>query len=128
MYNGMRTDGDEIIVFGKQPFLHICEKCGKIDILDSKTAFDQGWDYPGINGILPESQFGVIGPRTCGNCSIDDTLWWALEVEKRSVDELTDKQLKTFLVILGEPDVLRIYDDTDVKLSIEEESDDLFYK
>lgn len=25
---------------------HICEVCGKIEVIDSDLAFDEGWEYP----------------------------------------------------------------------------------
>ena len=40
-----------------------------------QEAFDQGWDYPPRMGI-----YGVISPRTCGKCSITDTVWWKLNI------------------------------------------------
>ena len=79
--------------------LHICEVCGKTEVLDSDEAYRLGWDYPPNMGA-----FGVVSPRTCGSCGIQDTLWWALQVEKKQVGELTDSQRETLMRILGEPD------------------------
>lgn len=31
-------------VFGNKPFRHICECCGKVEILTSKEAYDKGWE------------------------------------------------------------------------------------
>lgn len=31
-------------------FLHICECCGKREIISSAEAFEKGWDYPGEDG------------------------------------------------------------------------------
>ena len=59
-------------------YWHICDGCGKRELLSSKEAFEQGWDYPGPDGIYKENHnygFGVIAPRTCGDCS---TYVWRL--------------------------------------------------
>ena len=61
-------------------FRHICEVCDVDEILTPEAAFKSGWDYPPKMG-----QFGVISPRTCGHCSINETLWWALRSEERRV-------------------------------------------
>ena len=50
----------------KKTLKHICEVCGKVEILTSKQAFDAGYDYPGEGAIYPTSIFGVLSPRTCG--------------------------------------------------------------
>ena len=42
--------------------IHICEVCGKTEILTPKEAFNEGWDYPPRMG-----GFGIVGPRTCGD-------------------------------------------------------------
>lgn len=78
--------------------LHVCEVCGKTEVLDSDDAFEQGWDYPPNMG-----KFGVVSPRTCGDCSMEKTLWWALAVEKKRPEDLSDRQRETLLRILGEP-------------------------
>lgn len=56
----------------EQKYIHICEVCGKTEILTPEEAFEDGWDYPPKMGA-----FGLVSPRTCGNCGIMDTLWWA---------------------------------------------------
>lgn len=90
-------------VFGNRPFLHICECCGKREILTAKEAFDQGWDYPGEGGLFPESAFGIVGPRTCGECPITETLWFSLVTKKSKVDELSDRHRETLRRIQQEP-------------------------
>ena len=77
---------------------HICEVCGKEEILDSETAFYDGWDYPPRMG-----EFGVVSPRTCGNCGIDKTLWWEMMCNKTPVSELSKNHWETLNRILGEP-------------------------
>lgn len=83
--------------------VHVCEVCGKSEILNSEDAFQAGWDYPPRMGA-----FGVVSPRTCGGCSINDTLWWALMVDKVSVDDLDVKQRETLKRILGEPETVLV--------------------
>lgn len=59
-----------------RPFWHYCEVCGKKDFITAKEALDAGWDYPPHFG-----EFGLLGPRTCGNCSLKDTLFWKVHTE-----------------------------------------------
>ena len=79
--------------------IHICEVCGKIEILTPEEAFNEGWDYPPRMG-----GFGIVGPRTCGDCPINLTVWWALVSEKKSVSELSQQQRETIKRIQGEPE------------------------
>lgn len=79
-------------------FLHICECCGKTEFLTPEEAFQAGWDYPPTIGT-----FGVIGPRTCGNCTMDNTLWWAVAEKKIPLDQLSPAQEAAMVRILGEP-------------------------
>lgn len=95
-------------IFGDEPFKHICECCLKTEILTSKTAFAQGWDYPGEGAIYPPSMFGVLSPRTCGKCVISDTAYWAIVVEKKSKDNLSEKQLQAVERIMKEPEILKV--------------------
>ncbi len=61
-----------------RPFWHYCEVCGKKEYLTAQEAFDNGWDYPPNIG-----EFGLLGPRTCGDCRIQDTLWWRVNNDKK---------------------------------------------
>ena len=79
--------------------IHICEVCGKTEILTPEEAFNDGWDYPPRMGGL-----GIVGPRTCGECPINLTVWWALVSEKKSISELSEKQRETIKRIQGEPE------------------------
>ena len=81
-----------------QKLKHICEVCGKEEILTSEEAFLAGWDYPPRMGA-----FGVVSPRTCPDCNIMDTLWAALILKKKKVEDLSDRQKQTLKRILGEP-------------------------
>ena len=82
----------------EKKILHICEVCGKTEWLTPDEAFDKGWDYPPRMGA-----FGVLSPRTCGSCGIEGTVWWALMVEKRRPEELTEAQLAVVARVAGEP-------------------------
>ena len=79
--------------------IHICEVCGKTEILTLEEVFNEGWDYPPRMG-----GFGIVGPRTCGDCPINLTVWWALVSEKKSVSELSQQQKETIKRIQGEPE------------------------
>ncbi len=59
---------------------------------------DEGWDYPPKMG-----SFGVISPRTCGDCNMTKTLWWALVQEKNKIEELSPEQLVVLKRIQNEP-------------------------
>ncbi|KUP22058.1 hypothetical protein [Paenibacillus sp. DMB5] len=85
--------------------LHICEVCGKEEILTPEQGHDQGWDYPPKMG-----GFKVVSPRTCGNCSINGTLWWAFSVEGKQPDDLDERQLQTLNRILQEPESIMVTD------------------
>lgn len=78
--------------------LHICEVCKKTETLTPNEAFEQGWIYPPSHG-----DFKVIDPRTCGQCSIKNTLWWRLIIEKIDPNELNASDLDTLNRILSEP-------------------------
>lgn len=79
----------------------VCEVCGRIEVLTPEEAYQQGWDYPPYMGA-----FGVISARTCPNCSIMDTAWAAMVIEKKALWELTEHQRETINRILAEPDSL----------------------
>lgn len=83
---------------GKLPFRHICECCGREELLTPEEAFQAGWDYPPRMG-----QFGCVSPRTCGNCAINGTLWWAIAMEHKTLDQLSRTQQAAMARILGEP-------------------------
>lgn len=74
-------------------FMHICEVCGKEEMLTSKEAFEAGWDYPPDFG-----KFGVLSPRTCPNCEMQDTAWFAFMFGK----PITEKHRQTIERIKNE--------------------------
>lgn len=77
---------------------HICEVCGKTEILTPTEAYKAGWDHPPKMG-----KFGIISPRTCRDCPMDRTVWWAIELDGYTEDMLTDPQRATVARILAEP-------------------------
>lgn len=78
---------------------HICEVCGVEKILTPEAAYDAGWDYPPKMGT-----FGVISPRTCGECAVNETAWWAIEMDGYTTDMLTPRQRVAIARIGAEPD------------------------
>ena len=79
-------------------YRYVCEVCGKTAVLTEEEAFQQGWDYPPFMG-----EYGVISARTCPNCTINETVRWALMVDHKQYAELTEKQKETIERILNEP-------------------------
>lgn len=82
----------------KRRFWHYCEVCGKKELLSAEEAYHKGWDYPPSIGM-----FGALSPRTCGSCSMADTLYMKLVTGELQMDNLTEKQLETIARINGEP-------------------------
>ena len=76
----MPTDmgSDGAVKFPAGVFVHWCESCGREELLDSRDAFDAGWDFPPHMGA-----WAVISPRTCPDCSISATAWWAITVDHK---------------------------------------------
>lgn len=88
-------------------FWHYCEVCGKKEFITAQEAFDSGWDYPPNMG-----HFGLLGPRTCGDCLLTDTLFWRVNTDKKIPlpivveGALTPEELVTWKRIKGEPESL----------------------
>lgn len=80
-----------------EQFEHWCEACGKTEVFSSEEAFERGWDFPPRMGA-----WGTVYPRTCSNCSINKTLWWALMVEKKTIDKCTPHQRQVLARIMNE--------------------------
>lgn len=81
-------------------FLHRCEVCNVEVLQTPDEAFDAGWDYPPNVGT-----FGVLSPRTCGDCPMDKTAWWAIAVQHRkTAEELGPQHLATIERVRGELD------------------------
>lgn len=79
-------------------FWHYCEVCSKKELLTAKEAYNKGWDYPPSIGV-----FGVLSPRTCGSCSMADTIYMKLLTGEIQMSNLTEKQTETITRIKGEP-------------------------
>lgn len=88
-----------------RPFWHYCEVCGKKDYMTADEAHEAGWDYPPKIGI-----FGLLGPRTCGNCLLKDTLYAKINAPGRIPivleSQLNEKELITWRRIKKEPESL----------------------
>jgi len=99
----LRADSDESVLEtnmkGSKKLIHICEVCGKTKIMTPEQAFNEGWDYPPKMGA-----FGIVSPRTCGDCSMMDTLWMALQSGKiKGIDDMTVDQRVVLDRIQNEP-------------------------
>lgn len=79
--------------------LHLCEVCGKRGIYTPSEGHKKGWDYAPY--MYP---FKVVSPRTCGKCGIKSTAWWAICVELKTFDELSERQRQTLIRISREPE------------------------
>lgn len=66
-----------------------CEVCGKTETLTDAEAFNQGWDYPPWMGVA-----GIISPRTCGDCPMTATAWWAMTTNQPLTDHQKEWVLK----------------------------------
>lgn len=90
-----------------RPFWHYCEVCGKKEYITAEQAYMSGWDYPPHIGM-----FGILSPRTCGNCSDMDTLWARIVAKGQSYiiseTDLNDSELKTLRRIKNEPESLLV--------------------
>lgn len=77
----------------KEKMWYECEVCGKMEYLTEEEAYNKGWDYPPFMG-----EWGVVSPRTCGDCPVTETAWLALVTHQK----LTEKQLDTIKRIQNE--------------------------
>lgn len=87
-----------------RPFWHYCEVCGKKEYFTAQDAFDNGWDYPPKMG-----HFGLLSPRTCGSCLMQDTLFWKVHQQGFPIvieKTLTPGELLTWRRIKAEPESL----------------------
>jgi len=81
-----------------------CEVCGREAVTTAEEAFDAGWDFAGPGGTSPA---GVLTPRKCGNCSLDQTVWWRLVVDHAAPGDLTPREREVVARILRETESLR---------------------
>lgn len=89
--------------FGDKLLIHICESCGKTELLTPDEAFKAGWDYPPRMGA-----FGILSPRTCPTCTIYKTVYWELTANGKDVGDLSRKQQETIVRILNEPESIMV--------------------
>lgn len=75
----------------------ICEVCGKEEVLTQDEAYEKGWDYPPFIG-----EFGVVSPRTCPGCSLEETAWADLVLKNKTYSELSERQKETVQRIMNE--------------------------
>lgn len=91
----------------ERPFWHYCEVCGKKELITAADAYASGWDYPPEHG-----SFGLLSPRTCGDCLIKDTLFWKINMSGKLPivveGELSPEELVTWRRIKGEPESLLV--------------------
>lgn len=90
-----------------RPFWHYCEVCGRKAFITAEDAYLGGWDYPPQMG-----HFGMLSPRTCGDCTMADTLYMKIIAPGRSPivleKELTPEELITWRRIKAEPESLLV--------------------
>lgn len=88
-----------------RPFWHYCEVCGAKAYITADEAFKDGWDYPPQMGT-----FRLLGPRKCGNCSIEKTLYWKVNTQQSlpivMESTLTSAERETWRRIRAEPESL----------------------
>lgn len=84
-------------------YRHICEACGKDEVLTADEGFQAGWDYPPAMGV-----FGVLSPRTCGDCGIDSTLWWRLTTGVTTAATLTEADHTLLERVAQEPESILV--------------------
>lgn len=85
--------------YADKKLIHVCEVCGRREILTPEEGYAEGWDYPPF--MYP---FGVLSPRTCPSCSLMDTAYWAIAAKGSAFEALTKSQKKAVLRILSEPE------------------------
>lgn len=73
---------------------YVCEVCDKTEELTEEAAYESGWDYPPFIGA-----WGIVSPRTCPNCLVTGTAWWALIKQ----EPLTERHRATIERITNEP-------------------------
>lgn len=52
---------------------YLCEVCDTKETLTEEQAYSAGWDYPPFIGL-----WGILSPRTCPNCTVEGTAYWAV--------------------------------------------------
>lgn len=80
--------------------LHICEVCGIESVLTSADASALGWNYPPFAG-----EFGVLGPRTCPDCLVGDTLWFRFKADYNTINA---GDMEFMFRVKNEPDSIAV--------------------
>jgi hypothetical protein len=88
-------------------FHHICEVCGRDEILTPEQAYKAGWDYPPKMG-----KFGIVSPRLCPKCLMVKSVWWAVAMDGYTADMLTDHQRAAIARMLAEPESLAVVEES----------------
>ncbi len=89
-------------------FHHVCEVCGRDEVLAPDEAHAAGWDYPPRMGV-----FGLVSPRVCPKCPMAQTVWWAVTVDGYTAEMLTDRQRAAVERMLAEPESLAVAPEED---------------
>lgn len=74
---------------------YVCEVCEAEAELTEEEAYQSGWDYPPFIGA-----WGIVSPRTCPNCPMTDTAWWAAVTQPKV--GLSEKHMATVKRIMEE--------------------------
>lgn len=110
----------------ERPFWHYCEVCGKKAFLTAQEAFDSGWDYPPHIG-----HFGMLSPRTCGDCTMAGTLYWKVmnsgKIPIVCEGDLSPEELVTWRRIKDEPESLLYEETPDTTIDKAEGSGGIFH-
>jgi hypothetical protein len=80
----------------EEKYKYECEACGRVDECPEEEAYQAGWDYPPFVGA-----WGIVSPRTCPNCLIDQSAYWYL-LNRQENDPIPENHVKTLLRILEE--------------------------
>jgi hypothetical protein len=75
---------------------YLCENCGREETLTEAEAYQKGWDYPPFIGL-----WGVLSPRTCPDCGIETTAYWAIITQ--GTENLSEKHQATIRRVMAEP-------------------------
>lgn len=83
-------------------YKYICESCGEEQIYNTpEEAYQDGWDIPPYIGT-----YGVLSPRTCPYCTIENTVYW--KVMFSGSDHLSTHDIEVITRIKNEPDSLMV--------------------
>lgn len=104
-YTPSRGKIEEVLAAQKRPRddtlnEYLCEVCDKKQDLTEAEAYAQGWDYPPFMGM-----WGIVSPRTCGDCGIEATAYWQVLMHQGTPPEgFNDRHAATIIRIIAEKD------------------------